>query len=299
MGIIAAIKEYELKLSFKIMRKLFLSIFFTIPVLSSICFISAASFFGNTGFKVDKTQNGLLISKIIESVNPVAINDIIISIHGLSHSEFLGFAFGRPLAERPGSMTVLRGSAKKDFFIETIPFTIFSISVRIWPQLLLIIVFLTLGSIALLRAPPCPQVTLFFLMLCSLSTSLSMTIPSSLALLSPIVFSSAFLIHAVFNWIAFGLWLHFALRFPETRDMINHRWWIPLCIYLLPAITTIGGALYMSGFTPEFWSWVQRLRNLYLPFIIIAVFVKHAVDFKKLVTQQEKNQIKFPLIAYW
>ncbi|MCK5311354.1 MAG: hypothetical protein KAJ62_04555 [Desulfobacteraceae bacterium] len=299
MGIIVAIKEYELNLSSKIMRKIFLSIFFSIPILSSVCFISAAFFFGNTGFKIDKTQNGLLISKITASVNSVELNDMIISIHGLSHSEFLGYAFIKPLAPRSGSMTILRDSAKKDLFIETIPFTIFPILIRIWPQLMLIIVFLTLGSIALFRAPPCPQVTLFFLMLCSLSTSLSMTMPSSLALLSPVVFSSAFLIHAVFNWISFGLWLHFALRFPETRDMIQHRWWIPLCIYLLPAITTIGGSLYMSGFTPEFWSWVQRLRNLYLPFIIIAVFAKHVVDYKKAGTQQEKNQIKFPLIAYW
>ncbi|MCK5096644.1 MAG: hypothetical protein KAR45_00995, partial [Desulfobacteraceae bacterium] len=281
------------------MRKFFLSLFFTIPVLSSILFIIAAFFFGNTGFKIDKTQKGLLISKITEPVNLVELNDMIISIHGLSHSEFLGYAFIKPFAAKSGSMTILRDSTKKDLLIETIPFTIFSMSARIWPQLILIIVFLTLGLIALSRAPPSPQVILFFLMLCSLSTSLSMTIPSSLALLSPGVYSSAFLIHAVFNWISFGLWLHFALRFPETRDMVLQRWWIPLCIYLLPAITTIGGSLYMSGVTPEFWSWVQRLRNLYLPFIIIAVFVKHAVDYKKVTTQQEKNQVKSPLIAYW
>ena len=281
------------------MRRLFLSIFFIIPILSSLWFITAAYFFGNTGFNIDKTQNGFVISNITKSVNPVKVNDIIVSIHGLSHSKFLGYALLRYPAMKSGTMTILDHSMEKDLLIKTIPFTLFSIFARIWPQLMLIIVFLALGSIALFRAPPCHQVILFFLMLCSFSASLSMTLPSSLSVFFPIVFSFAFLLQAVFNWISFGLWLHFALRFPETRDVIRHRWWIPLCIYLLPIITTIGGSLYTSGCTPEFWSSVQRLRNLYLPFIILAVFVKHIVDYKNAGTQLEQNQIKFPLIAYW
>ncbi len=283
----------------KLIRKLILTAFFAVPILACIWFITASFIIGNTGFKTTKTQNGLLISKITKPVNSVNLKDKIISIHGLSYSEFLGFAVLRPGIRKKGTITVLRDSNKKYLLIKTKPFTFLTMLERIWPQLMLIVVFLTLGSIALYRAPPTPLVTLFFLMLCSLSGSLAMTIPSSLALLSPLVFSSAFLAHAAFNWISFGLWLHFALRFPYSRDMLQHKWWIPLCIYLLPALTTIGGSLYMAGLTPQFFSFVQRFRNLYLPFIIIGVFIKHAVDYKQLHTQQEKNQIKLPLIAYW
>lgn len=281
------------------MRRLFLSIFFALPIIAVIFFINAAFLHGNAGFKIDKTQKGLLISKIITQINPVELNDIIISAHGLSYHEILGFSLTNTSVKKPGTMTILRDSKKIDITIKTIPFTWISLFELIWPRLMLIVVFLTLGSIALYRAPPSPQVFLFFMMLCSLSTSLTATIPSSIDFLSPLTFSMAFILNAVANWVSFGLWLHFALRFPDTRDLIVHRWWIPASIYLLPVITTIGVSLYATGLTPEFWGWVQRLRNLYLPFIIIGVFVKHVVDYKKISTQQEKNQIKLPLIAYW
>ncbi|MCP4720674.1 MAG: hypothetical protein GY860_14570, partial [Desulfobacteraceae bacterium] len=247
----------------------------------------------------DKTQQGLKISQITKSVNLVELNDLIISAHGLSYHEILGFSFSHPPVKKTETMTLLRNSKKINLAIKTVPFTMISLFDLIWPRLMLMIVFLTLGSIVLYRAPPSPLVTLFFLMLCSLSTSMAATIPSSIIFLSPRTYSSAFILHAVSNWVSFGLWLHFALRFPESRDLIRHRWWIPLCIYLLPIVTTIGGSLYAVGLTPEFWGWVQRLRNLYLPFIIIGVFVKHAVDYKKIPMQQEKNQVKLPLIAYW
>lgn len=281
------------------MRRFFLSIFFAIPIIAVVFFITAAFLHGNAGFKIDKTQKGLLISKITTPINSVELNDIIISVHGLPYHEILGFSLTMPPVKNPGTMTIRRGSKKIALSIKTIPFTGISLLELIWPRLMLIAVFLALGSIALYRAPPSPQVFLFFLMLCSLSTSLAVTIPSSIDFLTPLTFSQAFILHAVANWVSFGLWLHFALRFPEKRDLIAHRWWIPACIYLLPVVTTIGGSLYAAGLTPEFWGWVQRLRNLYLPFIIIGVFVKHAIDYKKIPTQQEKNQLKLPLIAYW
>jgi signal transduction histidine kinase len=264
-----------------------------------IFFINAAFLHGDAGFKIDKTQKGLLISKITKPINRVELNDVIIAVHGLSYHEILGFSLTNPPVKNSGTMTILRNSKKVDLSIKTIPFTMLSLFELIWPRLMLIVVFLTLGSIALYRAPPSPQVFLFFLMLRSLSISLAATIPSSIDFLSPLTFSLAFILNAVANWVSFGLWLHFALRFPDTRDLIAHRWWIPACIYLLPVVTTIGGSLYTSGLAPEFWGWVQRLRNLYLPFIIIGVFVKHVIDYKQLPSQQEKNQIKLPLIAYW
>ncbi|MDA3916905.1 MAG: ATP-binding protein [Deltaproteobacteria bacterium] len=267
--------------------------------MAVIFFITSAFMYGNTGFKIDKTQKGMLISKITKPVNQLELNDLIISAHGIPYHEILGFCLTIPHAKSPGTITVLRDSKEINFSLKTIPFSALSLFELIWPRLMLIVVCLTLGSIVLYKASHSHPPTLFFLMLCSMSTALAATIPSSIIFLSPIIFSSAFILHAFFNWIAFGLWLHFALRFPASRDLIRHRWWIPLCIYLIPAVTTFGGSLYAAGLTPEFWGWVQRLRNLYLPFIIIGVFVKHAIDYKFIQNQQEKNQIKLPLIAYW
>ena len=71
------------------MRRLFLSIFFAIPIIAVVFFINAAFLHGNAGFKIDKTQKGLLISKITKPINLVELNDIIISAHGLSHHEIL------------------------------------------------------------------------------------------------------------------------------------------------------------------------------------------------------------------
>jgi len=265
---------------------------------------------GNTGLKMDKTQNALLISDVTQNINPVKKNDIIVSMHGLSYHEFLGLfvsgvfkkksvSIDNRAKKKPGTMTILRGSKRIEIPIRTIDFTITSLFKILWPQILLMIVFLSLGTTALLRAPPSPQATLFFLMLCSLSTSLAMTIPSSAGLLSPFPYSLAFTIHAVANWVSFGLWVHFALRFPASRDFVLHRPWIPFAIYFLPAVTTVGLSLWSAGITHEFWGWVQRFRNLYIPFIIIGVFVKHALDYRFAKTREEKNQVKLPLIGYW
>ncbi|MCP3874354.1 MAG: hypothetical protein GY699_14520 [Desulfobacteraceae bacterium] len=291
------------------MRKFFLLSFFSFPILMAVFLAHAVFLQGNTGLKMAKTQNGFLISGTTREINQVQKNDIIISLHGLSYHEFLGFVTTWPFAKNnftvkertdtSGTMTILRGLNKIELPINTIAFSPAALFKILWPQILLMAVFLSLGTTGLLRAPPSPQATLFFLMLCSLSTSLAMTIPSSTGLLSPFPHSIAFTIHAVANWISFGLWLHFALRFPASRDFIKHRPWIPFVIYFLPAVTTIGISLYAAGITFEFWGWVQKLRNFYLPFIIIGVFVKHVLDYKFSNTRQEKNQVKFPLIAYW
>ncbi len=196
-------------------------------------------------------------------------------------------------------MLVLRGDKRIHLPYRTIPYTFLSMLELVWPVLLLIIVFLALGSTALYQASDDPAPTLFFFMLCSLSVSLCATIPSLVGFLSPVFFSSAFLLQAISNWVSFGLWAHFALRFPAQRDLVRHRRWIPAGLYLLPAATTILGSLYAAGFTPEFFGWVQRLRNLYLPLIIIGVFLKHLTDYMKTCNAQQKNQIKLPLIAYW
>lgn len=93
--------------------------------------------------------------------------------------------------------------------------------------------------------------------------------------------------------------MHFSLRFPESRDLVQGRFWILPLIYLVPAVSTIGGALYAAGLSPEFFTWVQRLRNLFVPVMLVLVFAKHAIDFRRIKTQQERNRLKLPLLAYW
>ena len=248
---------------------------------------------------MDKTQKGLLISGVYHSSSPVQEGDFILEIHGLTHHEIMGYALGLFNPQKDTGMVVLRGSKIIHLPYRTVPYTILSMAELIWPILLLITVFLILGTIALYQGTGDPAPTLFFLMLCSLSVSLCATIPSMIGFLSPVFFSSSFLLQAVSNWISFGLWAHFALRFPEHRDLVKHRWWIPAGLYLLPAATTILGSFYAADMTPEFFGWVQRLRNIYLPFIIIGVFFKHLTDYIKTYNPQLKNQIKLPMIAYW
>lgn len=281
------------------MRKLIIGFFLTVPVITVLIFINAAFIQGNVGFKIDKTQKGLLISNLQSSVNPVMEKDLLVSINGLSHHEILGNLILQHPEKSPGTLTVNRDGQILNFPLKTIPFTLFSILSIIWPRLMLMVLFLSLGMLVVYKRPGSQTGFLFFMMLCSFATALSATIPSSISFFSPDVYSFSFLLHAPFNWISFGLWLHFALKFPEERDLIKDRWWIPASIYLVPAVTTIAGAWLAAGGTPEFFGWVQRLRNIYLPFIIIAVFIKHVLDYVKIKNQQVRNQIKLPLIAYW
>ena len=281
------------------MKKFVLSSLTAVPIVIVAVFIHAAFIHGNPGFRLDKTQAGLLISGIFLPVNDVKVGDIIVAAQGLSHHEIMGSCLGLFKKKDSRGMIVLRGDEQILLEYKTTPFTVLSLFELIWPTILLIGIFLILGAIALHRAPPGKSPLLFFLMLTSLSVSLCATIPSAIGLLSLKIFSAAFILQAVSNWISFGLWAHFALCFPENRDLIRHRWWIPAGIYLLPAVTTMFGSLVAAGLTPEFFGWVQRLRNLYLPLIILGVFIKHLTDFIKTYDPQTKNQIKLPLIAYW
>ncbi len=281
------------------MRRLFLGIFFIIPVIAVIFFISSAFRQGNTGFKVDKTQNGFLVSKITKQVNQVQLGDMVVSVHGISYHRVLGYALTRHAMPKKGFMTVLRDDRLIELPIKTIPYTVFSLTSLIWPRLILMLIFLSTGGLVIYRAPPSHTKTLFYLMLCSLSTSLAATMPSTIVFIDPFTYSCSFLLHAPYNWISFGLWVHFALRFPESRDLLQKRPWVPFCIYLFPAVTTFGGAFIAAGITPEYWGWVQRLRNLYLPMCIVGVFIKHSIDYRVIQDRQEKNQIMLPLIAYW
>jgi signal transduction histidine kinase len=112
--------------------------------------------------------------------------------------------------------------------------------------------------------------------------------------------STSFFALACFNWFSFGAWAHFTYCFPGERDIVRNRPWLPPLFYLVPPLTTIAVSLSLSGFNPEFWGWLQRLRNIFLPVIIIGTFTKHLIDFIKIPANDPvRNQIKLPLSAFW
>lgn len=281
------------------MRKFALGSLTIVPIGIVAALFYFAFIQGNPGIKLDKTQAGLLISGIYHNENAVQKGDLIVGIHGLTHYEMMGYALGLFEKKADTGMVIVRGEETLHLPFKTRPFTIMELFELMWPMVILISILLILGSTALYRAPPGPMPTLFYLMLISLSLSVCATIPSAIGMLIPAVFSTSFLLHPIFNWFSFGLWAHFCLKFPEHRDLIRQRWWIPAVIYLVPAVTTIAGSFYAAGLTPEFFGWVQRLRNLYMPLIIIGVFLKHCFDYTQCEDIHEKNQIKLPLIAYW
>ncbi len=271
-----------------------------VPILFSLFFIVSAFMFGNPGFKVDNTQYGLRVSEILENLNPVQEGDVIIAVNGLPYGLVLGYLFSRPDQPRQHSFALVRGDQKQRLTLHTVPHTLTSLTTSIWPHLLLMTLLLLLGLTALLRATPDKTTFLFFLMLCSFSSSVASTMASHLGLLAPPVMSASFFGIAIFNWLSFGAWAHFTCCFPAERDIVRNRLWLPPLFYILPPIVTVVISLSFAGMTPEFWGWMQRLRNIFLPVIICGTFIKHLIDFLKLPTADPaRNQIKLLLAAFW
>ncbi len=270
-----------------------------VPLLFVLFFVVYAFFQGNPGFSVDKTQHGLRVSRIVENLNPVQTGDIIIAVNGVAYEQLLGGLFTKSENLKNPTITLLRDSKERTFSLHTIPHGLGSVFAVIWLHLLLISVFLTIGFIALLRASPDKLILLFFLMLCGFSSSIASTLASQLGLLVPPVMAVSFYGLACCNWLAFGAWAHFSCSFPEERDLTRGRSWMPPLFYILPPFFTIILALFFADPTAGFWGWVQRLRNMFLPVIIVGAFGKHLVDFVKLPPNIIRNQIKFPLAAYW
>ncbi len=271
-----------------------------LPLLLTLFFSLAAFLYGNPGFKVDKSQHGLWISQVTNSqLNPVQSGDLIIAVNKIPYSKVLGHLILQTTPSTSNTITLLRKGQQITFPLTTIPFTLSSFLLLVWPHFLLILLFLTLGSIALIYAPPDQTTRLFFLMLCGFSCSIASTLVSHTGIMDPSLISMSFFCLALSNWLAFGAWIHFAWRFPSERDLLKKRSWPAALFYLLPPAATVSGALFAAGFNPEFWSWLQRLRNLFLPLIILGTFTKHLIDFIKLPPQPAKNQIKLPLAAYW
>ena len=271
-----------------------------LPLFLFLLFTSGAFHQGNPGFRIDKTQRGLLISHIFSPVNPVEENDLIVAIDGINYNQMLGsLLISGAVRSQHKTVTVLRGEKRYSFPLKTIPLTLKSFFRITWPKLLLVSFFLSLATLARNRAPDSIQVNLFFIMLCGFSTSLTATLASSFALLTPGYISASFLTLTLSNWVSFAVWIHFAARFPADRDILGDRKWPLFLIYLLPPVFITTISLVQGNSSHSFWCWLQRLRNLFLPASILLAFLKHLWDYQQTDSPLARNQIKLPLIAYW
>ncbi len=278
-------------------RALILIVF--IPLLAVLFFIAAAFNQGSSGFKMDKTQNGLLVSKVVSPFNPIQKGDLIVALSGVSYNRTLGYLFFPSGKTDEPTITLERNTTLFSLKIRTVPLTLTLLTQTVWPRVLLISFFLIFALLARFRAPHSVQVDLFFLMLCSLSTSIAATLASSLGLLQPEVVSASFLLLTASNWLSFGAWLHFACRFPASCDLFKRKKWPIFTIYLLLSLVPVGLSLLAGGVSFSFWGWLQRFRNIFLPIIIVLAFCKHLWDYRHLAVSQVKNQLKLPLVAYW
>ncbi len=280
-------------------RKLLISVI-AIPLVLTLFFSVSAFLQGNPGFKVDKTQNGLWVSQITDSqYNAVEIGDLIVAVNSIPYARVLGNLVLQDNPSPSKTITLLRNGKQLTLPVKTTPFSLSSFLLLVWPHFLLITVFLTLAVIAVIYAPPSPTTRLFYLVLCGFSSALASTLVSHTGLMDPTLISISFFSISLCNWFAFGAWIHFTWRFPAERDLLTNHSRRAACFYLLPPAIVIATALYISGVNSEFWLWLQRLRNIFLPVIILATFAKHTIDVIKLPPQPARNQIKLPLAAYW
>ncbi len=270
-----------------------------VPVAAVFFFISAAFFQGDPGFRVDKTQQGLLVSHISKPGIPIQKDDLIVSIDGLPYNQVLGFLFFPSERPSPGTLTIQREHQLHTLKVTTVPFTLTRFFLTAWPKLLLIAFFLILATLPRFRAPHSLQSTLFFLMLCGFSTSIAATLSSSLMLLHPFYISSSLVLLTLSNWFSFAVWVHFAAVFPSNCNILNSKKWPLFVIYFFFPILIILLSLLLGGFGPDFWCWLQRLRNIFIPVSIILAFLKHLWDYNRTISPLAKNQIKLPLLSYW
>ena len=278
-------------------RRLLLIVLLVPLALTS--YLSGAAFrFGSPGFRVDKTQHGLLISRILQDENPVRTGDQIVAINGLHYNQVLGCLLTATAGQRPAvpSLVIDRGGEHHLLRPKVRPLTPTLFLAIGWPHLLLITLFLILGTIALLRAGPQQPAGIFFLMLCGFSCTIASTLPSHFGLLDPATISLSFIAITLSNWLAFGGLAHFTCRFPIQRDLCQGRPLLALAFYTGPALLAL--ACTLATDPVHFFSTLQRFRNVGIPFIIIGCFIKHLSDQYLLRSPLARNQVKLILTAY-
>ncbi len=270
-----------------------------IPVLAMLYFLGASFYQGDVGFQVEKTQRGLLVSRVLRPINPVEGGDRIIEVRGIPYPKVLGYVVNPAVTSRESSVTVSREARVFKVVLKVAPMTLHRVLRVGGPRLLLIAIFILMANIAYYRSPESDQVKLFSLMLSGLSTSIAATLASCLAVLSPVVISASFLLLTVSNWFSFGAFLHFALRFPSGRDLLQTRKWPVPLIYLVPPVVTITASVFIGGLTSTFWGWLQRLRNLFIVPIIVAVFIKQWWDYRNVKSAFDRKSLRPLIVAYW
>ncbi|HHB77491.1 MAG TPA: GAF domain-containing protein, partial [Desulfobulbus sp.] len=272
-----------------------------IPLLLTLFFSWSAFHYGTPGFRVDKTQHGLHVSTVFQPHSPVRVGDLIIAVNNEPYTQILGHLLLKPISFRqyPNSITVQRNGET----LTVIP-VLHSVSwsrylLIAWPHLLLIALFLLLGILALLCASPEEPAGLFFFLLCWFATTIATTLPSHFGLLQPEIISLSFLAITLSNWLAFAGLAHFTCRFPRERDLCARRPWLPVLLYCMPPLLALVPTLYAAGINSDFFSELQRFRNLGVPVIILGAFVKHLSDLRYLQSPFAKNQVKLTVSAYW
>ena len=283
-----------------VILKKYLLILAVIPLLTTYIFSLAAFRFGIPGFRVDKTQHGLHISKVLNGNNQIQSGDLIVAVNGMSYARVLGSCLiSRMRQSSIVSVTVLRNQKEFSFKPTFKPLSLSVYLAIVWPHLLLIFLFLILGAIALFWAAPGQPAGLFFFMLCWFATTIATTLPSHFGLLQPQIISMSFIGITISNWFAFGALAHFICRFPKERDLCRTRPFMAPIFYLAPPFIALGCALFTGGWTAAFFSSLQRFRNLCIPVIITGSFIKHMIDLRHLRSPFAINQVKLSLAAYW
>ena len=282
-----------------VVRRQYLLLLAIVPLLTTCIFSWAIFRYGSPGFRVDKTRYGLYISKVLNEKNPVQSGDLIVAINGLPYRKVLGLLLISPSWQSSAlSVTVLRDQQISSFRPSFIPLT-WSVYLAVaWPYLLLIFLFLILGTTALFRADPGQPAGLFFFMLCWFATTIGTSLPSHFGLLQPKIISLTFLDTTISNWLAFGALAHFICRFPKERDLCQTRPFMASIFYLAPPLITLGFALFTAGFTVDLFSALQQFCNLCVPLIITGGFIKHVIDLRYLRSPLVKNQVKLSIAAY-
>lgn len=256
--------------------------------------------FGTPEFRLDKTQAGFRVEKILRPLNPVQTGDIIVRIRGLSYNEVLSSLIFQ--ADPPASgdfITIKRGDQLFELKPEFNPVHLSQFLLSASPQLILFLIMISLGILTFYHAKGDQPVLIFLIMLCAFSSLFSASLPSHFGILNPHISSLSFFVLTLGNWIAFGSFLHFVFSFPKDRNMVRQKPALIPVLYLIAPAISLFFLFFTVDHPEEYLSELQRIRNLGLPVIAVMVFAKHVIDYTKVRSSLEKNQIKLIISAYW
>jgi signal transduction histidine kinase len=284
----------------KKLKKILPVIIIFIPLFMVFLFSFSIFFYGTPEFRVDKTQNGLKIGKIHHPLNPIQTGELIVRINGLDYHKILSlFVSPDHSKKKQEKIRIKKGDTYFEFKPELRPISPFRFLLAAWPHLLLISILILLGVISYLHTTG-EQPTFLFLMATSFfATLFSATLPSYFGILDPYTISLSFFVLTLFNWVAFGACLHFVFSFPADRNIIKNKKWMTAVFYLSAPLISITCAWILADSAENFWGWLQRLRNVALPFLAVTAFTKHFIDYRKVTSSLEKSQIKLIISSYW